>query len=180
MENMIYITQQRKRGLIMKRFISFALLVFILAFSSSSVYAAQPKPTKDEIKTTLQYAVNSQYALDFEHTYETTVNLLKPWFTDSFIKNFMNKRVKSYVNENGVRIYHVPGSDNLNLYATGFSWGKNTKITYSKDGKSIVVSERFPGGYDEAEGDYVKAHTMSITLVKSGFWYKINSISYKS
>ncbi|MED0707823.1 hypothetical protein [Aneurinibacillus aneurinilyticus] len=104
---------------------------------------------------------------------------MKLWFTDSFIKNFMNKCVKSYVNKNGVRFYHIPASGNLDLYATNLSWSKNTKITYSKDGKSIVVSERFPGEYAEAVGGCVEAYTMTITLVKSSFWYEINNITFQ-
>lgn len=153
------------------------MLVVMLGLSLSftlNVGAAQP--SKDQVKSLVVNAENAQRELfDGEYYARTSIDkTLSAHFQNGFINKFVKERMTFTKKIKGIVHYALPGSDDMHLIVTGFSWDENTKVTYKKTSGAeyITVTEYIKD--DEMSGP----HTYTVKISKnSKTSYKIYSVS---
>ncbi|MEC2071327.1 copper amine oxidase N-terminal domain-containing protein [Alkalihalophilus marmarensis] len=143
------------------------------------------QPSKSELRNFLKKAANAQFNLG-DQQYYTRAQIdarLSPYFTKSFIDNFLHYRWE-YDVINGERYYYFYGSDDLYLYVESeffFNWDYRTKVNYTQNQSNYIItlSENVPAG--DIGIYYWEPFTYRIQLVKGIYstdGYKINAIHY--
>jgi hypothetical protein len=147
------------------------LITAWLTIGLGTLVASEDDINKEELFKSIGQAFEAQVSIG-QDTYskKEIVEILSPYFTDSFIQKFMDENVVEYEGK-----YSVLGSDFAPNYIPYFSYSDLTRVSNAEEG--LVVYENFSGAEDAPVA--FLDHEEAIYLKNDEGTWKIDNVLYE-